>query len=62
MQCYECKIEGRSVEAVGLCRTCSVGLCMRHLQESREYLTGTTWFTCPHTDNHRHRRAAAAKA
>jgi hypothetical protein len=30
MQCYECAVLGKGIQAVGLCHNCSVGLCREH--------------------------------
>lgn len=60
MQCYECKKAGRSEEAVALCSTCSVGLCMKHLQETADFVAGMTWWSCPHNPRQRSRGGAAA--
>lgn len=51
MQCYVCAERGIERPAVGLCRSCHVGLCLEHLRDtaahlSRNFLTGCnhdTW-------------------
>ena len=37
MNCFECAKANDLVPAVGLCRHCSVGLCLDHLIEANEY-------------------------
>ncbi|MER3408856.1 MAG: hypothetical protein C4305_07940 [Thermoleophilia bacterium] len=49
MQCYVCHREGRSSPAVGLCRVCSIGLCLAHLREAASRLgPGGTLYACAH--------------
>jgi predicted nucleic acid binding AN1-type Zn finger protein len=49
MQCYECAKAGRSEEAVAICRSCSAGLCLRHVRETAAYGANlTSWASCPH--------------
>lgn len=36
MYCYECSKQGITVSAVALCRSCSAGLCPKHLHETAE--------------------------
>jgi hypothetical protein len=61
MHCYECKKQGKSEEAVALCPTCSVGLCMTHLRETSEAVSGPTWFDCPHDSTARSKRSLFAR-
>ena len=49
MNCFECAKTHDTVEAVGTCKRCGVGLCLDHLIEAREYRVGGTTFGCPHT-------------
>jgi hypothetical protein len=50
MQCHECAIEGVKQEAFALCKICSAGLCLGHLQEAANYFeAGGTSLACPHT-------------
>ena len=48
MNCFECAKSNDTVAAVGLCSHCSVGLCLDHLIEAREYRVGGTTFGCSH--------------
>ncbi len=48
MNCFECAKAHDTVPAVGLCRHCSVGLCLDHLIEARNYRLGGTTFGCAH--------------
>jgi hypothetical protein len=48
MNCFECAKANDVVPAVGLCRHCSVGLCLDHLIEASEYRVAGTVFGCPH--------------
>jgi hypothetical protein len=59
MHCFECKKGGRSEEAVGLCKTCQVGLCLTHLREANSYVSAMGWHSCPHGADYRTPRAAA---
>jgi hypothetical protein len=61
MHCYECKKQGKSEEAVALCPTCSVGLCMHHLRETSEAVSGQTWFSCPHDATARSKSGVLAR-
>lgn len=61
MHCYECKKQGKSEEAVALCPTCSVGLCMTHLRATSEAVSGPTWFTCPHDSTARSKSGLLAR-
>jgi hypothetical protein len=62
MQCHECAVEGVKQEAVALCKLCSAGLCLGHLQEAANYFgAGGTRLACPHTTwSPRAKRLAAA--
>jgi hypothetical protein len=62
MHCYECKKRGESEEAVALCPTCSVGLCLPHLREMANAVSGMTWFNCPHDAMRRTAAAAVSPA
>jgi len=48
MNCFECAKANDAVPAVGLCQHCSVGLCLDHLAEAREFRVGGTLFGCGH--------------
>ena len=48
MNCFECAKANDVVPAVGLCRHCSVGLCLDHLIEASDYRLAGTMFGCPH--------------
>lgn len=40
MHCYECAKADQVEEAVGVCRSCSAGLCLMHLRETARYFGG----------------------
>jgi len=52
MNCFECAKASDIVPAVGLCRHCSVGLCLDHLTEANAYRVAGTTFGCPHRIPH----------
>jgi hypothetical protein len=53
MQCYVCALASDVSPAVGLCRVCSVGLCVEHLSENarRGGPGGMPAYDCLHTPN-----------
>ena len=63
MLCHECAVAGVNQEAVALCKLCSAGLCLSHLQEAANYFeAGGTGLACPHTtwSTHAKRQLAAS--
>jgi len=48
MNCFECAKSNAAVPAAGVCRHCSVGLCLEHLLEANAHRVGGTTFGCPH--------------
>lgn len=52
MNCFECAKTSDTITAVGTCKHCSVGLCLDHLIEAREYRVGGTTYGCPHEIPH----------
>ena len=48
MQCYVCAERGIEKTAVGLCRSCYVGLCLEHLRETAASLSGNVLAGCHH--------------
>ena len=61
MQCHECALTGVKQEAVALCKICSAGLCLGHLQEAANYFeAGGTSLACPHTTWNTHAKGRVA--
>ena len=48
MHCFVCAQRGAEHPAVGLCRHCLVGLCLRHLVEAQQPGPGGTQLGCRH--------------
>ena len=48
MNCYVCAGGGKEQVAVGVCRFCSIALCMAHLEEAQTHTQGGMRLTCNH--------------
>jgi len=48
MDCYVCACEGKEKRAVALCHHCSVGVCIKHLEELQNHNQGGMRYTCNH--------------
>jgi len=48
MNCYMCAREGRNQEAVAVCKYCSVGLCLDHLEADCAFSYPAPRYSCNH--------------
>ena len=48
MNCYICAGGDKEQVAVGVCRFCSITLCMAHLEEAQTHTQGGMRLTCNH--------------
>ena len=48
MKCYVCALKEIETEAIALCKSCQVGLCLEHLQEDYESYRASPKYSCTH--------------